>query len=101
MDIIGEIKHFTLIIYRRCNFILPLFIDINLVIRQPRRFAEILERFLLYAGPYRPLYASGCAVEEAANEAHDLCSMVRGLDIGVTDMGMIRHVRLDERDNGE
>ncbi|MBV1900615.1 MAG: amidohydrolase family protein [Kordiimonadaceae bacterium] len=35
---------------------------INLIVRQPRRFAEILGRFLLYAGPNRLLYASGCAV---------------------------------------
>lgn len=35
---------------------------INLIVRQPRRFAEILGRFLLYAGSSRLLYASGCAV---------------------------------------
>lgn len=34
----------------------------NLIVRQPMRFAHILGRFMLYAGSKRILYASGCAL---------------------------------------
>ncbi|MBV1900614.1 MAG: hypothetical protein KUG56_02965 [Kordiimonadaceae bacterium] len=33
-------------------------------------------------------------VEDAANEIHDPCALARGMNIGVTDMGMIRHITL-------
>src|SRR5438128_11194388 len=34
----------------------------NLVVRQPRRFADIIGTLLQYAGPDRILFATGCAV---------------------------------------
>jgi len=33
-------------------------------------------------------------VENAANGIHDPCALARGMNIGVTDMGMIRHITL-------
>ena len=42
------------------NIYANLEVTMNLIVRQPRRFAEILGRFLLYAGSSRLLHATGC-----------------------------------------
>lgn len=38
---------------------------VNLVVRQPRRFAHIIGQLLRYGGPDRIVYATGCAVNHA------------------------------------